>query len=84
MTYITSTYLLDCLPSSVIVINNPTAVRNATEKIFPINFYQFMPKTIISNDIMELKNFHFEHLQVKASCVCMIFLIMYKYTLLNQ
>ncbi len=57
MTYITSTYLLDCLPRSVIVINNPTAVRNATEKIFPINFYKFMPKTIISNDIMELKNF---------------------------
>ena len=38
MHYITSTYLLDCLPKNTIVINNPTSVRNCAEKILPFKF----------------------------------------------
>ena len=38
MNYITSTYILDLLPNKTKVINNPTAVRNATEKLFTFNF----------------------------------------------
>ncbi len=61
MHYITSTYLLDCLPKSTIVINNPTAVRNCTEKILPFKFKEFMPPTLISQKVSDLQNFLSTH-----------------------
>ena len=51
MHYITSTYLLDCLPKNTIVINNPTSVRNCAEKILPFKFKEFMPPTLISQKV---------------------------------
>ena len=57
MHYITSTYLLDCLPKDTIVINNPTAVRNCTEKILPFKFKKFMPPSIISQRVDDIKSF---------------------------
>ena len=57
MHYITSTYLLDCLPKDTIVINNPTAVRNCTEKIIPFKFKEFMPPSIISQRVDDIKSF---------------------------
>ena len=57
MNYITSTYILDLLPDSTKVINNPTSVRNATEKLFTFNFKKFMPPTIVTNNINEIENF---------------------------
>ena len=57
MNYITSTYILDLLPSTTKVINNPTAVRNATEKLFTFNFKEFMPSTIVTKKINEIRNF---------------------------
>ena len=57
MNYITSTYILDLLPKSTKVINNPTAVRNATEKLFTFNFKEFMPPTIVTKKIHEINKF---------------------------
>ena len=57
MNYITSTYILDCLPKSTVVVNNSTSVRNCTEKIFTFNFYQFMPPTLVSQKVQDIKNF---------------------------
>ena len=57
MHYITSTYLLDCVPNSTVVVNNPTSVRNCTEKILPFKFKEFMPPTLISQNIKDIKNF---------------------------
>ncbi|MDC0497853.1 glutathione synthase [Alphaproteobacteria bacterium] len=57
MHYITSTYLLDCLPKSTKVINNPSSVRNAAEKILPFQFKEFMPPTLISQRVEEIKFF---------------------------
>ena len=57
MNYITSTYILDLLPHTTKVINNPTAVRNATEKLYTFNFKEFMPPTIVTNDIDEIYKF---------------------------
>ncbi len=57
MHYITSTYLLDCLPKSTIVINNPTAVRNCTEKILPFKFKEFMPPTLITQNVNDIAKF---------------------------
>ena len=57
MHYITTTYLLDCLPDSTVVINNPTSVRNCTEKILPFKFKEFMPPTLITQNIRDIENF---------------------------
>ena len=57
MHYITSTYLLDCLPKNTIVINNPTAVRNCAEKILPFKFKEFMPPTLISQKVNDINIF---------------------------
>ena len=54
MNYITSTYILDLLPETTKVINNPTAVRNATEKLFTFNFKEFMPQTIVTKNINDI------------------------------
>jgi len=48
--YITSTHLLEHLPSDVLVVNDPAAVRNAPEKLFVMEFAEFMPATLISRD----------------------------------
>ncbi len=57
MNYITSTYILDLLPETTKVINNPTAVRNATEKLFTFNFKEFMPPTIVTRSINDIYQF---------------------------
>ena len=57
MNYITSTYILDLLPKTTKVINNPTAVRNATEKLFTFNFKEFMPPTIVTRNINDISKF---------------------------
>ena len=57
MNYITSTYILDLLPSSTIVVNNPTAVRNSTEKLFTFNFKEFMPPTLVTKDLKVIEEF---------------------------
>ena len=57
MNYITSTYILDFLPDSTHVINNPTAVRNSTEKLYTFNFKEFMAPTIVSKDLDHIEEF---------------------------
>ena len=57
MNYITSTYLLDYLPSSNIVINNPKSIRNFSEKISAFEFKEYMPPTIVSQNVEIIKNF---------------------------
>ena len=57
MNYITSTYILDLLPKTTRVVNNSTAVRNATEKLFTFNFKEFMPPTIVTKNLHEIEKF---------------------------
>ena len=57
MNYITSTYLLEFLSNSTIMINNPTSIRNFSEKIFPFKFKEYMAPTIISQDVEVIKKF---------------------------
>lgn len=61
MNYITTTYLLELLPSSTLVINNPTSIRNFSEKIFPFKFKEHMAPTIVSQDVNVLKKFLSKH-----------------------
>ncbi|MBI04745.1 MAG: glutathione synthase [Pelagibacteraceae bacterium] len=57
MKYITSTYILDLLTGPTKVINNPKAVRNSTEKLYTYKFIDYMPPTIVTQNIDDLKNF---------------------------
>lgn len=61
MNYITSTYLLEYLPLTSIVINNPTSIRNFSEKISSFQFKEFMPPTIVSQNKKILLDFLFKH-----------------------
>ena len=61
MNYITSTYLLEKLSSSTTVLNNPSSIRNSSEKIYPLEFEKFMAPTIITQNIVTIKEFLLEH-----------------------
>jgi glutathione synthase len=62
--YITSTHLLEQLPQRVLVANDPAAVRNAPEKLFVMDFPQFMPPTLITRDRAEIATFLDAHGEV--------------------
>ena len=57
MEYISATYILDAIKKRVKIINDPTSIRNVSEKIFSINYQKFMPKTIFTQNLAEIKKF---------------------------
>ena len=59
--YITATYLLERLQGETLVVNDPRAVRDAPEKLFVLDFARFMPPTMISRDLAEIRAFHTRH-----------------------
>jgi glutathione synthase len=61
MSYITATYLLDTIHPKTLVVNDPTEVRSNSEKLYPLAFRQFMPDTLITRDIEEIKAFRRSH-----------------------
>jgi glutathione synthase len=64
LAYITSTYLLERLPARVLIVNDPAAVRNAPEKLFVMQFPQFMPATLITRSKRDIEGFLEEHGQI--------------------
>lgn len=61
MSYITATHLLEQLPASTLVVNNPAEVRNAPEKLLVTEFADLMPTTLISRDASEIHAFREKH-----------------------
>ena len=57
MEYISSTYILDSIKTKVKIINNPTSIRNVSEKFYSIRYQKFMPNTLFSQKISEIKKF---------------------------
>ena len=55
--YISSTFILDTIKNNVKIINDPTSIRNVSEKLYSTNFQKFMPKTIFTQDIHEIRGF---------------------------
>ena len=55
--YISSTLILDTIKNNVKIINDPTSIRSISEKLYSTNFQKFMPKTIFTQDIYEVKSF---------------------------
>jgi glutathione synthase len=59
--YITATHLLERIQSETLVINDPAQVRNAPEKIWVLDFSQFMPPTAITRSLGLARKFLAEH-----------------------
>ena len=56
MDYINSTHFLDYVNIKKI-INNPTSVRNVSEKFYSTNFLKYMPDTIFTKNVREIYTF---------------------------
>src|SRR3954470_7922044 len=61
LAYITTTHLLERIHPQTLVVNDPTEVRNAPEKMFVMSFPELMPPTLITRDLQEIKAFRAEH-----------------------
>jgi glutathione synthase len=55
--YISTTYILDQIKDKVKIINNPTSIRNVSEKLYSAKYQKFMPETIFSQNLDEIKFF---------------------------
>jgi len=55
--YISTTYMLEKIKKKVKIINDPTSIRNVSEKLYSVKYQKFMPNTIFSQNIYEIKNF---------------------------
>jgi glutathione synthase len=58
LSYITATHLLERLEGQTLVVNDPASVRNAPEKVFVLDFAQYMPPTLIARRIEDVRAFH--------------------------
>src|SRR3546814_15423340 len=61
LAYITATHLLERVQDRTLVVNDPAAVRNAPEKLFVLDFQQFMPPTLVTRRREDARAFHAEH-----------------------
>jgi glutathione synthase len=55
--YISTTYILDKIKDKVKIINNPTSIRNTSEKLYSASYQKFMPNTLFTKDINEVNKF---------------------------
>jgi glutathione synthase len=59
--YITATHLLERIQGETLVVNDPAAVRNAPEKLWVLDFAQFMPPTMLTRSLGASRRFLAEH-----------------------
>ena len=62
--YISTTYILDTIKDNVKIINNPTSIRNVSEKLYSAKYLKFMPQTIFTQNIDEVKKFFKNHKKI--------------------
>ena len=62
--YISTTYILDFIKNKVKIINNPTSIRNMSEKLYSAKYLKFMPSTIFTQNIEEIKRFFKTHKKI--------------------
>lgn len=61
MAYLSATYLLSRIHPHTLVVNDPTSVRNLPEKLFPLDFAEYMPPTLISSEREPIEDFLRRH-----------------------
>ena len=62
--YISTTYILDRIKNKVKIVNNPTSIRNISEKLYSAKYQRFMPSTIFTRDLSEIKGFIKKHKKI--------------------
>ena len=62
--YISSTYILDLIKNRVKIINDPTSIRNISEKLYSSRYQKFMPSTIFTQNMDEIKKFLLKYKKV--------------------
>ena len=62
--YISTTYILDKIKDKVKILNNPTSIRNVSEKLYSTSFQKFMPNTIFTKDINEINKFFIKNKKI--------------------
>ena len=62
--YISATYILDTIKDKVKIINNPTSIRNVSEKLYSVKYQKYMPSTIFTQNMDEIKIFFKMHNKV--------------------
>jgi len=55
--YISTTYILDKIKKKVKIVNDPTSIRNISEKLYSAKYVKYMPTTIFTQNIKEIKKF---------------------------
>ena len=55
--YITATHLLERIKDETLVVNDPASVRDAPEKVWVLDFAQFMPPTMITRSLGAARKF---------------------------
>ena len=55
--YINTTFILEYISKRVKIINDPKSLREVPEKLFSIRLAKYMPPTLISEDLAEIRKF---------------------------
>lgn len=61
MGYITATHLLERIAAETLVVNDPASVRNAPEKVMVLDYRQYMPPTLVTRSVDEVRRFMESH-----------------------
>ncbi|MDP8995062.1 MAG: glutathione synthase [Pseudomonadota bacterium] len=59
--YITATHLLERVQGETLVVNDPASVRNAPEKVWVLDFAEYMPPTLLTRSLAEARAFLADH-----------------------
>jgi glutathione synthase len=59
--YISATHLLERIQHQTLVVNDPAAVRNAPEKLWVLDYAQYMPPTMLTRSLGAAREFQREH-----------------------
>jgi glutathione synthase len=59
--YITATHLLERIQGETLVVNDPASVRDAPEKVWVLDFPQFMPPTAVTRSLGLTRKFLADH-----------------------
>ena len=59
--YISAAFLLDRLKGKTLIANDPREVVNAPEKMFVLDYAQFMPPTLVARSLDDIREFQRRH-----------------------
>ncbi len=62
--YINTTFILEHISKKIKIINDPKALRDVPEKLFSLRLTKFMPPTLISEDLSEIKRFFLKNKKI--------------------